>query len=104
MWFVGGLFIAQGIARFLHRRFNLCPDVIVGIHHKFLAGEQHLYLILSCKLAHRIFHFARTGGAVHTAEFPDIAVAGDVFRESWRAGTCALAATVVGVLYRSYRF
>ena len=64
MWFVGGLFIAQGIARFLHRRFNLCPDVIVGIHHQFFGGEQHLYLIHACKLAHGIFHFARTGGAV----------------------------------------
>ncbi len=24
-----------GKARFLHRRFNLCPDVIVGIHPSF---------------------------------------------------------------------
>ena len=54
MWLVGGLLITQGIARFLHRRFNLCPDVIVGIHHQFFGGEQHLYLIHACKLAHGI--------------------------------------------------
>ena len=33
-------------------------------------------------------------------EWMQIAGAGDVFRERWRAGTCAVAATVVGVLYR----
>ena len=53
-----------------------------------------------CKLAHGIFYLARTGGAVHAADFPAIAGAGDVFRERWRAGTCAVAATVVGVLCR----
>ena len=96
----GGLFIAQGIARFLHRRFNLGTDVIVGIDYQFFGGEQHLHLIHACKLAHGIFYLARTGGAVHAADFPAIAGAGDVFRERWRAGTCAVAATVVGVLYR----
>ncbi|CSP38839.1 Uncharacterised protein [Shigella sonnei] len=100
MWLVGGLLIAQGIARFLHRRFNLCTNVIVGINHQFFGGEQHLHLIHTCKLAHGIFYLARTGGAVHATDFPAIAGAGDVFRERWRAGACAVAATVVGVLYR----
>ena len=54
MRFFGGLFIAQGIACFLQRRFNLCTNVIVGIDHQFFGGEQHLHLIHACKLAHGI--------------------------------------------------
>ncbi len=61
-------------------------DVIVGINHQFFGGEQYLHLIHACKLAHGIFYLARTGGAVHAADFPAIAGAGDVFRERWRAG------------------
>ena len=90
-----GLFITQGITRLLYGAFNVLADIGIRIHHQFLGGEQHLYLIDAPDLAHGVFDFTGAGGAVHTGDFPGVTRPFDgVGDESLRCAGALTAAVI----------